>query len=107
MVNFNLFNSELVVSLTAARELASYNSQANLKFVEISSSHLNEDILGVNRNLCGIRVDDWWEGKHLSVGVVEDWVFWLILNDVQVFLEFLILLEDFEKLLAVHIISLL
>ena len=90
--NLNLLNCELRVSLAVLRELPSQNREANLKLVEVGTSHLYEDVLGLQRDLGCVRIDDWREGQDGSLGIIEDGELGLILNDVHVLLKLLILL---------------
>ena len=78
------------------RELCSQNGEANLAFREVRSSDFNEHVLRAVRYLRGIRVDNRRQGEDGTLGIVEDWVAWGILDDVQILLQHLVVLEDLE-----------
>lgn len=107
MEDLNLLNCELRVALAVRRELASENSKANLKLVEVSAGHFNEDIFGVIGDLRGLTVDDGRKRKNLALSIVENRVSWLALYNVKELLELLILLENLEELISIHFILLL
>jgi len=90
-VNFDLLNSELRVTFTVARELASQNSKTDFKFAQISTSHFNENILGFELDSSLKGVYDRWEREDCSVGIIEYWVLRHILDNVKIFLELLVL----------------
>ena len=66
--------------------------------MKISSCELNEHIPSLVGDLGLVTVDNWWEGKHLACGIIENWPKWLIFKDVKVLLEFLVLVQGFEEL---------
>ena len=75
--------------------------------MEVSASHLNEDVLGIEGDLSELRVYYGREREHLPCLIVEDWVLWFILNDVQVLLKLLILPQLIKQLLSIHLLTLL
>jgi len=85
-VHLNLLNSELAVPRTVARELASEDGKADLDFVEICPSDLNEHVLGIHGDLGGIRVDDGWKRKDSASSIIEDGILCLIFNNVKILL---------------------
>jgi hypothetical protein len=88
------------------RELSGKDGKNDLALGEVSARNLNENILGVQRNLGVVRVDDWRKRKHGSLGVKEHWVKRHVLNDVQELLQLLILSQHVEKLNTVHLLFL-
>ena len=105
--DFNLLNGELGVSLAMLGELASEDSQANLELAKISAGHFDKNVLGVQGDLCCVRVYDWRKGQDSALGIVEDWELRLIFYDVQVLLKLLILLQYLKELGSIHLLSLL
>jgi hypothetical protein len=103
----NLLNSVLVIALAVGRELASEDGETYLDLVEVSASHVNEDILGVHADLGGLRVDDGGQREHSPVGVVEDWVLSVSLQDGEVLLQLLVSPQLVEQILSIHGFSLL
>ena len=89
------------------RELASEDSQTNLELVKVGASHFDKDVLGINGDLCGVRVYDGGKGKDCALGIVEDWELRLIFNDVQVLLQLLVLLQNLKELGSIQFLSLL
>lgn len=106
-MNFHLLDCELVVTGTVRGELASENSEANLNLVEVCSSDLDEDVLGILGDLGSLTIDNGWEGEDLTLAVIEDGVVSLAFNDVKELLKLLIFLQVLEKLLSIHLNSLL
>jgi hypothetical protein len=96
--DFNLLYGELRVSLGMLGELASEDSQTNLELVKVGAGHFDKDVLGLNGDLCSVRVYDGGKGQDCALGIVEDWELRLIFNDMQVLLQLLILLQDLKEL---------
>jgi len=80
--HLNLFNGELVLTLTVAGELACQNCKAHLYLVQISACNLNENVLCIVGDLGCFRVDDGRKRQDLALSIIEDWVLGLSLNDV-------------------------
>jgi hypothetical protein len=94
--DLNLFNSELGVALTVARELASQNSKTDLNLVKVCSGDFNENILCVEGDLGSLRVYNGRKREDLAFGVIEHRVLGLVLDDIKELLELLVLLECLE-----------
>lgn len=106
-MNFDLLYGELALALAVARELSSEDGKANLKLVEVSAGHLNEDVLRVEGDLGCLTVDDGRKREHLAGSIVEDGIAWLILDDVEILLKLLVILKNLEELNCVQGLCLL
>jgi hypothetical protein len=95
-------NGELRISLAMLGELGGQDGEDDLAFGEIRSGDLNENVSSVKGDLGAVRVDDWRERQDCSVGVIEDWVNWRVLDDWQELLKFLIFSQDIEELFTIH-----
>lgn len=95
-------NGELRISLAMLGELGGQDGEDDLAFGEIRSGDLNENVPSVKGDLGAVGVDDWRERQDGSVGVIEDWVNWRVLDDWQELLKFLIFSQDIEKLFTIH-----
>ena len=88
------------------REHGHNNIVHNLQFCSVGSSHLNEDVGGVQRDLRVVAVDDRRHRADNPLRVVDDWVYWLIPNDVKVLPEMLVILVELHHLLGIHLLGL-
>mmetsp|Transcript_9958 Transcript_9958/g.21916 ORF Transcript_9958/g.21916 Transcript_9958/m.21916 type:complete len:301 (-) Transcript_9958:459-1361(-) len=78
--------------------------QCNLTLSLIHASQLNEDILGLQRDLGQATVDDWRHGQHLTVAVVDNGVHGRVLDNRNVLLDLLMRLEGLHQLVSCHLL---
>ena len=88
-------------------ELGSENSQADLCLLDVRACDLDKHILRVESDLGRLRVDDWWQGQHLTILVEEDGVLVEWLQDGQKLLHLDIFAEDIKEGVCVHSFGLL
>lgn len=60
----------------------------------IRSSAVDEYVLGIERNLGVLRVDNWWHRKYPVLGIVDNRVYRRVFYDMQVTCKVLLFLED-------------
>jgi hypothetical protein len=104
--NIYLFNRELVITLTELRKLTSKYCHAYLNLVQVCSCHIYQNILSIKCYLSLLWVNDWWQWQHSSILIIENWIDWTLINDMQVFTKFLIFWQYFKKFLGIHFLSL-
>lgn len=56
--DFDLLHFVAPVTFTMLTELSGKNCEADLCLLDVGSSDLNEDVAGVERDFCLLRVDD-------------------------------------------------
>ena len=78
----------------------------NVELGLVGGGDLDEDVLGVERDLGVVAVDDGRQGADGLVGVEDDGVDGLVADDVQVAAEVLVGLVELHQLLAVHLLGL-
>lgn len=60
----------------------------------VGGGDFDENVLGVERDLAVVSVDDWRQREDCSVGIVDYGVYWRIADDVEETAEMLVFLLD-------------
>mmetsp|Transcript_206 Transcript_206/g.211 ORF Transcript_206/g.211 Transcript_206/m.211 type:complete len:307 (+) Transcript_206:1049-1969(+) len=100
--NLDLLNLVAPFALAMLAELGGKDCEANLSLLDVCSSDFDEDVAGVESDLGRLRVNDGRQRQHLSVLVVEHRVLLEGLKNWQELLHLDVVLENFEKRVAVH-----
>ena len=100
--DLDLFDLIAPFAFAVLAELCCKDGQANLRFLDISASNLDENIAGIESDLGLLRIDDGWQRQNLPVLVVEDRVPVERLQDWKELLHLDIVPEDIEKRVGVH-----
>ena len=66
----------------------------NLDLGLVGCGDFNEDVLGVERDLAVISVDNWRQREDCSVGIVDYGVYWRVADDMEETAEMLVFLLE-------------
>ena len=102
--DFNWLDSERFRTVSAEHCDQLINDDFRLRFV--GTSDIKHNILGLQRNLGVIGVDDWRHGTYLSLGVVNDGVNRRIFDDMKILSEILILFVECHHFFSSHFLGL-